>query len=225
MAEWYEGTRGWKGGNSFPGFLENIFKEALAAYDLADRKALLASGEKTPTVTIALAKRLAAGPAGGTAADAVGRCRAGWPRADVPRARRPAARVDDALTETALEHPIGGTFAYLVQGLNSTNKVELFKVVEALKKDAGKPKPDDAAAYRAALLAAGRLGEADRWKVVELLRHLEQRQAVRRRRRRLEEGTRFLVEVVRPGVPEGAAAAERHRRQARWSRSTNMTNC
>ncbi len=58
IVEWYEGTREWSGGNSFPGHLQNIYKEALAAYDLADRKALLASGEKTPLVTIALAKRL-----------------------------------------------------------------------------------------------------------------------------------------------------------------------
>ena len=38
VAAWYEGTGAWKGGNSFPGFLQNIFKEALGAYDLADRR-------------------------------------------------------------------------------------------------------------------------------------------------------------------------------------------
>ena len=58
MAEWYEGTHDWKGGDSFSGYLANIFKEVLAAYDLSAREALLNADEKTPTVTIALAQRL-----------------------------------------------------------------------------------------------------------------------------------------------------------------------
>jgi putative heme-binding domain-containing protein len=171
IADWYEATRDWKGGNSFNGFLANIFKEVLGAYDLADRKALLASGEKTPVVTIGLARRLQADKpvemlpvlselAGRLAKTAEG-----------SRIEEARSAVADAITETALEHPSTDNFAYLVQGLHSTNKVELFKVVEALKKNEAKPKPEDGAAYRAALTAASRLGETDRWKVVELLRH------------------------------------------------------
>jgi putative heme-binding domain-containing protein len=169
VAQWYEGTHDWKGGNSYSGFLANIFKELLTAYDLNDRKALLASGEKTPTVAIALAKRLQEDkqtellPA---LSELAGRLAT----ADAPRADEARSAVADAIAETALARPADENFAYLVQALNTTNTVELFKVVEALKKNPGKPKPEDAAAYRAALLAAARLGEADRWKVVELLR-------------------------------------------------------
>ena len=165
VAEWYEGTRDWKGGNSYSGFLANIFKEVLGAYDLADREELLNSGEKTPTVTVGAGPATSGRTATATAAGAV----RSWPQPTAAASEAHGA-VDDALAETALKNPVGSHFAYLVEALNTPNKVELFKVVEALKKESDKPKPDDAAAYRAALLAAGRLGEADRWKVVELLR-------------------------------------------------------
>ena len=171
VVDWYEGTRDWKGGNSFTGFLTDIFKEVLAAYDLADRKALLASGDRTPLTTIALAKRLQ-DQSEPELLPALSELSVRLAKAtDLPRAAEVRGAVDDAITESALEHPTADNFAYLIQGLHSNNKVELFKVVEALKKNPGKPKPEDAAPYRAALLAAGRLGEADRWRVVELLRH------------------------------------------------------
>ncbi len=164
VAEWYEGTHAWKGGDSFSGYLMNIFKETLAAYDLAAREELLNSGEKTPTVTIALARRLQEDrqPQLLSALAELAR--------RLPAGSEARGAADDALAETALKDPVGSRLAYLLEALNSPNVVELFKVVTALKKESEKPKPDDAAAYRAALLAAGRLDEADRWKVVELLR-------------------------------------------------------
>ncbi len=164
VAEWYEGTRDWRGGNSFTGFLANIFEETLSAYDLAARMDLLISGDKTPTVTVALARRLQQDKQPQLLP-------ALWELSKrLPAGSEPRAAVDDAVAETALAHPVGSHFAYLIEALNTPNPVEVFRVVEALKKETDKPKPDDAAAYRAALLAAGRLGEADRWKVVELLR-------------------------------------------------------
>ena len=84
------------------------------------------------------------------------------------RPRRCATPSADAITETALDHPSTENFTYLVQGLGSNNKVELFKVVPGAKEGPESPKADDAAAYRTCV-AAGRLGESA-WKVVELLR-------------------------------------------------------
>jgi putative heme-binding domain-containing protein len=163
VAEWYEGTHDWKGGNSFSGYLLNIFKEALAAYNVADRTDLLKSGDKTPTVTLALARCLQDAPQP-PLAPALLELAHRLPLGAVRGA------VDDALAETALKNSADNSFADLVEALNTPNPVELFKAVEALKKQTDKPKPEDAAAYRAALLAARRLGETDRWKVVELLR-------------------------------------------------------
>src|SRR5262249_51506042 len=60
LVAWYESTRDWKGGHSFTPFLENIFREALAAYTVADHKTLLARGEKTPLAALVLAQRLQA---------------------------------------------------------------------------------------------------------------------------------------------------------------------
>ena len=66
--------------------------------------------------------------------------------------------MDDALAETALKEPVGSHLAYLLEALNSPNVVELFKVAAALKKESEKPKPDDAAAYRAVAPGCGAAG-------------------------------------------------------------------
>src|SRR5262249_40910040 len=60
---------------------------------------------------------------------------------------------------------------YLVRGLESANVLVVFDAVEALKKSPAKPKLDDAAPFRSALLAGNKLQTNQRWKAVELLRH------------------------------------------------------
>jgi putative heme-binding domain-containing protein len=67
--------------------------------------------------------------------------------------------------------PTSDDFAALVAGLQTPSKPLLLLVVEALKKCPGKPKADDAAPYRALLLASGKLDDKQRWKAVEVLRH------------------------------------------------------
>jgi putative heme-binding domain-containing protein len=78
--------------------------------------------------------------------------------------------VADALARTALQHPTEKDFPYLVHALGSTNPVVVLDVIAALKKLPAKPRPEDPAAYRAALLAGRRLDVKNRWKAVELLR-------------------------------------------------------
>src|SRR5262245_28372060 len=57
LAAWYDSTRDWRGGASFGGFLQNIFRECLTAYTLADRRALLEKGEKLPRAARAVARQ------------------------------------------------------------------------------------------------------------------------------------------------------------------------
>ena len=45
------------------------------------------------------------------------------------------------------------------------------ELLDALKKNPVKPKPDDAAALRGVLVSAGKLQATQKWKAVELLRH------------------------------------------------------
>src|SRR5262249_49584086 len=58
VAAWYEGTKMWTGGHSFTPFLENIFRECLAAYTPADRRAILTDGEQHTQAALVLAQRL-----------------------------------------------------------------------------------------------------------------------------------------------------------------------
>jgi putative heme-binding domain-containing protein len=171
LAAWYERTEKWTGGHSFTPFLENIFRECLADYDLDERKAILAGAERQPLVALVLAQRLqrdlqpALLPALKELADRIGDGK-GLVRGDQLK-----TEVADALVKTALREPSPKTFPYLVQGLTTSNRLLLADVVEALEKLPAVPAKDDPAPYRLALLAAGRLDEDNRWLVVKLLRH------------------------------------------------------
>jgi putative heme-binding domain-containing protein len=171
LAAWYEGTHDWTGGHSFTPFLENIFRECLAAYDLADRRALLADAQHQPLVAMVLAQRLQRDlqpellPELKDVAQRVGDGK-GLFRGDQLR-----QEVADALVKTVLRDPSAKSFPYLVQGLTTTNRLLLPDVVEALQKLPAQPAKDDPVPYRLALLAANRLDKGSRWQVVKLLRH------------------------------------------------------
>jgi putative heme-binding domain-containing protein len=168
LVRWYESTRDWRGGASFTPFLENIFRECLTAYGPADRRAILAGGERFPQASLVLAQRLANDrqpellPALKALASRIG---GGHRAAERRRA------VEEAILRTACEHPRKEYFDNLVRGLSSPSKLLVLDAVVALAKVDARPKPDDPAPYRAVLTAAGRLDPGNRWKAVELLRH------------------------------------------------------
>lgn len=171
LAAWYDTTKTWTGGHSFTPFLENIFRETLGVYDDADRRAILADGDKRPLPALVLAQRLQAEqrpellPAVAELASRVAGAK-GLHRGDELR-----QALAEVLVRTTLRNPGPGSFNYLVQGLHSPNKLLLLEVVEALRKQSATPAKEDPAPYRALLLAAGRLDENSRWKVVQLLQH------------------------------------------------------
>jgi putative heme-binding domain-containing protein len=171
LAAWYEGTETWSGGHSFTPFLENIFRECLAAYDQADRKAMLSDGEKHPLTTLVLAQRLQSDlepallPDLKALAERIGDAKGLFRGDELHQA------VLDALVKTALRKPAEKNFPYLVQGLATPNPVLLPDVIEALQKLAAVPAKDDPVPYRLALLSVNRLSTVSRWQVVELLRH------------------------------------------------------
>src|SRR5262249_54521049 len=45
LVTWYESTRTWNGGASYRGFLNNVFRDALTAFDDDDRKSILEKAE------------------------------------------------------------------------------------------------------------------------------------------------------------------------------------
>ena len=77
----------------------------------------------------------------------------------------------DTVTRALLRAPNADNFPFLVRGLDTQSKVLLPQLVDVLKKAPPKPKIDDPAPFRLALLASERLDAKERWKVVELLRH------------------------------------------------------
>ncbi|MGL4552180.1 MAG: HEAT repeat domain-containing protein, partial [Gemmataceae bacterium] len=170
LAAWYESTRDWKGGHSFTPFLENIFRECLLAYDVKARQAIVAKIEAMPQANLVLAQRQAIDRAPGMLAD-VKRAMMAVADKQLPRVNELRAALSDAALKTVIEHPKADYLPDLIGGVSSANKLTAFECLAALQKVDARPKPDDAAAYRAVLLAAGRLDAGNRWKAVEVLRH------------------------------------------------------
>jgi putative heme-binding domain-containing protein len=166
LARWYESTRTWSGGASYSGFLANIFRDCLSAYDIADRKALLEQGDKMPRACMVLLQRLQ----NDRQAELLPALKAlaAKPLKNAPELRR---HLEDAILRIISEHPKAEYYADLLAGLSSKNKLVVFDALVGLKRIPTKPKPDDAKAYRAVLMAARTLDGDNRWKAVELLRH------------------------------------------------------
>jgi putative heme-binding domain-containing protein len=196
LLAWYDGTRSWSGGHSFSGFLENILRDAAPIFRADDAARLLAQAERYPQAALVLLRvlpaaqepppaalstlygRLAKAPPSKPITDLKMGIIAALGKKTSPEARAALRRIADAdpaqreaVARSLVSSPTPENFPYLVYGLNSPSKLVLFDVIEALKKDPAKPKADDAAPYRALLLAAGRLDPGTRWKAVELLRH------------------------------------------------------
>ena len=168
LAAWFDSTQNWNGGSSYRGFLANIFRECMASYTSADRKALLAQGDKTPHATLALVQRLGAD----RQADLLPEMRALLAKSETTKGGADLARgLRDAILLCMCEKPTNEAFPDLVGGLSSSNKVILFEAIAALRKIDARPKAEDGTPYRALLVAAGKLDAGNRWKAVELLRH------------------------------------------------------
>jgi len=171
LAAWYESTRDWKGGHSFTPFLENIFRQTLLAYDLPARKALLAKVAEMPQVNLVLAQRQALDRNEGVLAELRTATQTVSRTTGLPRHKELLTALNDALLKTVIEHPRAEYLPELLAGLQMPNQVIVLDCLEALQKLQAKPKPDDAAAYRAALLVGSKLKGPTRAKVVQLLRH------------------------------------------------------
>jgi putative heme-binding domain-containing protein len=171
LSNWYEHTQTWTGGHSFTPFLENIFRECLTSFDLVERKAILANGEREPLPCLVLCQRLRNEPQTELLPALAGLAARLDKAGNLPRGAELRQALTEALVKTALTNPGADSYPYLVRGLNSTNKILLAEVIDGLKKSPGKPKADEPAPYRALLVAAGQLDERNRWRAVELLRH------------------------------------------------------
>lgn len=171
LANWYDATKSWQGGLSFTPFLENIFRELLDAYTVSERREMLKKAEQQPLVALVLAQRLQTDRQQDLLKDLenlsqrIGSFYKPFRGVDLPQA------VSTAILRTALQNPSAENWQHLVRGLDTTNSLLLFDLIETLKKLPSKPKADDPAPYRLLLTASDRLDERSRWHAVDLLRH------------------------------------------------------
>jgi putative heme-binding domain-containing protein len=172
VAEWYDSTKTWTGGLSFTPFLENIFRELVQGFSIAERKQILDRGEKLPLACLVLAQRLQNDkqPELLPALSALS-ARLAKTTAALHRGAELRKAVADAVVKTVGQAPTPETWPLLVRGLDTDNPVLIFDLIGILMKSKLKPKADDASAYRSLLLASRRLDEKSRWKAVELLRY------------------------------------------------------
>ncbi|HKB42356.1 MAG TPA: hypothetical protein VKD72_38370, partial [Gemmataceae bacterium] len=171
LAEWYDGTKTWAGGHSFTPFLENIFRETLDVYTVEERKQILRDGLARPLPALVLAQKLQ-NDKQAELLPVLNQLQSDLSAArGIHRDKELKQALGDAVTKIALTSTTPEGWQALVRGLDSDNPVVLFEVIAALKKSPLKPKPEDAAPFRSALLATQKLDEKSRWKGVELLRH------------------------------------------------------
>lgn len=171
LIDWYDSLKDFKGGHSLKPFLENIFRGILEVYSTEERRALLARAESRPMPALVLAQRLQVERSAELLPDLTNVLARLDKAPNVPRGTELRNAVTDAIVRIALGNPSASNLPHLVLGLSSPNKLVVGEVIDVLKKNSAKPKPDEPAPFRAAILAAQKLDVNQRWKTVELLRH------------------------------------------------------
>src|SRR5262249_55813387 len=148
LAHWYNTTRTWVGGHSFTPFLENIYRETLGEYSVADRRRLLRGALDTPLPALILLQRIQteSSPELFSALTDLSGQLAKQP--SLFRGGELRQAVEGAVLRTALSHPREENWGVLVQGLSSPNPILRSESVRALRKVPAKPKADDPAPFR-----------------------------------------------------------------------------
>src|SRR5262249_25126932 len=112
---WYEGTKTWQGGFSFTPFLENIFREVLDNFPVAERKHVLVTAETTPLAALVLAQKLQTDKQA-ELLPALQALAARLPQAGkLHRAEELTKAVTDAVARTTLANPTDANWPALVK--------------------------------------------------------------------------------------------------------------
>jgi putative heme-binding domain-containing protein len=173
LAHWYNTTRTWTGGHSFTPFLENIYRETLGVYTVADRRRLLKGALDTPLPALILLQRMQteAQPELFTALKDLSGQLEKQPPTSLFRGGELRQAVEGTVLRTALNHPTGENWGVLVQGLSSPNPLLRSDAVRSLRKVPVRPKAEDPAPFRTLLVSAQNLtSDKDKWQAIQLAR-------------------------------------------------------
>lgn len=192
VLNWFEATKTWSGGHSFAPFMETMFKEWAHSLSASDRKRIVEQAASQPhtatvlleqygkefdvTELVNLIQRHSSGKDQYTdrlqtvALEQLGRQ---IQRKEVQQALRTIADENPAVLESVVrllaKAPARENVKYLQAGLQMTSPLVLRDCVQSLAKCDYQPAPEDAAAYRAVILAMNRLEEKDRVAAIRLL--------------------------------------------------------
>jgi putative heme-binding domain-containing protein len=196
LIAWFDTAKTWSApGYSFKGFLDNIFRDANPIFTAEDRVNVLAKADQypraagvllklappkdvpPPKVLIELYDKVASTKAGPSSNDLKAFIIDGLAQSSAPEAQATLRKIADkepnlreAVARALARNPSPENFPYLLAGLQSGNQLVLVDVIDALAKVSAKPKAEEAAPFRALLVASEKVNPKQRWKVAELLR-------------------------------------------------------
>lgn len=194
LLDWYEGTRTWTGGNSYTGFLRDILGDARELWTVEQRQGIIAGFDQRPLSALVMLRFASADelPPAASLQGMLGKIGKDTPKGAelktaiveaLSKSKSPDLQVvlrrlaDEDPSQRAVvaralaKFPTAENFRYVLQGLNVSTPQVLPDLLDALKKNPTKPKPDDAASFRAVLTASAKMQPPQRWKAVELLRY------------------------------------------------------
>jgi putative heme-binding domain-containing protein len=192
---WFDGMKSWDGGAYYRFFQEEILRQLAPIFTVADLSRLASRGEHLPWACTVLLRstgpgqwplpgtlgeldaRLAASgevPRGGELKTAIVSVLGRTPRPEAPAVLRAVADRDPSrrgeVARALAPRASADDWPYLVRGLDSTNPLVLFDVIEALRRLPGRPRPGDPDPFRTVLMAGRKLDGAGRRRAVALLR-------------------------------------------------------
>ncbi|MFO0809754.1 MAG: HEAT repeat domain-containing protein [Gemmataceae bacterium] len=159
LLAWFEGTKGWTGGASFSGFLENILRDLAPALTTSNADGVLKDAAKRPFATLTLIRSLPPEQIPASAAAYLRKL-----ADDDPRQLDLAARL-------LARFPTAENWPYLIRALGSTNPLVVGEAFDALRTSDVKPKIDEPGPFRAALVGSKKLQARQKGKAIALLRH------------------------------------------------------
>ncbi len=185
---WFDTSRDWKGGHSYPGYVANFLRDAVGQLSEPDRLSLVSTASKLPRAAGRAVERIndksdaaflpvlralvesddpPPVPRGDVLA-ALGRTGRAEAEAILLRAYERVPEDRDAAVRALANFPNTRNWTLFARALDSENRETVRASLQALT--AIDHKPDAPAAYRAAIQAAGRLGDQGAWDGIVLLR-------------------------------------------------------
>ncbi len=195
LIRWFENTKSWQGGNSFRGFLLNIFRDCSAVFNKNDTEEVLKQFDKYPLTALLILRSssVAQGMSAKVLAELYGKLNS-LPSSQTTTegkniiiglfgqskdqdaayqlkllaSKEPGLQLTVALA--LAKNPNPDNLDTYLGALGVAQRPSVITLLDAIAKSKAKPKLDNPVPFRQLLLASTKLPEEQRWKIVEILR-------------------------------------------------------